>query len=91
MLKQSETLRIYAVESLFYSTGMVLTFSMVVNGLPLRKFSTICKAIEVWLKIIVSVKLIQPVTKLFPLLKETDELLLLLFHLADTAKKQNDR
>ncbi len=68
MLKQSETLR------------MVLTFAMVVNGLPLRRFLTIRKAIEVWLKIIVRSKLIQPSTKLSPLLQETDKLISILFH-----------
>ena len=79
MLKQSETLR------------MVLTFAMVVNGLPLRRFSTIRKAIEVWLKIIVKAKLIQPSTKLSPLLQETDKLISILFKSIDTAKKKNER
>ena len=79
MLKQSETLR------------MVLTFAMVVNGLSLRRFLTIRKAIEVWLRIIVKAKLIQPSTKLSPLLQETDELISILFKSIDTAKKKNDR
>ena len=79
MLKQSETLR------------MVLTFAMVVNGLPLRRFLTIRKAIEVWLKIIVKQKLIQPSTKLSPLLQETDELISILVKSIDTARKKNER
>ncbi len=79
VLKQSETLR------------MVLIFAMVVNGLPLRRFSTIRKAIEVWLKIIVGAKLIQPIIKLSPLLQETDELISILFKSIDTAKKKNER
>ena len=43
---------------------------------------------EVWLKIIVKAKLIQPSTKLFPLLRKTDELISILFKSIDTAKKQ---
>jgi len=47
---------------------------------------------EVWLKIIVKAKLIQPSTKLSPLLQETDELISILFRqLADTAKKNKER
>ena len=42
---------------------------------------------EVWLKIIIKAKLIQPPTKLFPLLQETDELISILFKSIDTAKK----
>ncbi len=43
---------------------------------------------EVWLKIIVLAKLIQPLTKLSPLLKESDELISILFKSIDTAKKK---
>lgn len=46
---------------------------------------------EVWLKIIVRAKLIQPITKLFPLLQETDELISILFKSIDTAKKKKER
>ncbi|MBL7149732.1 MAG: four helix bundle protein [Candidatus Cloacimonetes bacterium] len=46
---------------------------------------------EVWLKIIVKAKLIQPSTKLFPLLQETEELISILFKSIDTAKKKNER
>ena len=46
---------------------------------------------EVWLKIIIKAKLIQPSTKLSPLLQETDELISILFKSIDTAKKKNER
>ena len=46
---------------------------------------------EVWLKIIVQAKLIQPSTKLSPLLQETDELISILFKSIDTAKKKKER
>jgi len=46
---------------------------------------------EVWLKIIVKAKLIQPSTKLSPLLQETDELISILFKSINTAKKKNER
>ncbi len=46
---------------------------------------------EVWLKIIVKAKLIQPSTKLSPLLQETDELISILFKSIDTAKKNKER
>ncbi len=46
---------------------------------------------EVWLKIIVQAKLIQPSTKLSLLLQETDELISILFKSIDTAKKKKER
>lgn len=46
---------------------------------------------EVWLKIIIRVKLIQPVEKLFPILQETDELISILFKSIDTARKNKER
>ena len=46
---------------------------------------------EVWLKIIVRTKLIQPSTKLSPLLQETDELISILFKSIDTAKKKKEQ
>jgi len=46
---------------------------------------------EVWLKIIVKAKLIQPSTKLSHILQETDELISILFKSIDTAKKKNER
>ena len=46
---------------------------------------------EVWLKIIVKAKLIQPSTKLSPLLQETDELMSILFKSINAAKKKKER
>ena len=46
---------------------------------------------EVWLKIIIRAKLIQPSTKLSPLLQETYELISILFKSIDTAKKKKER
>jgi len=43
---------------------------------------------EVWLKIIIKAKLIQPSAKLSPLLQETDELISILFKSIDTVKKK---
>jgi len=45
---------------------------------------------EIWLKIIAKVKLIKPVSQLIPLLKETDELVAILFTSIETAKKKKD-
>jgi len=45
---------------------------------------------EVWLKIIVRAELIKPSTKLSSLLKETDELISIIFKSIDTAKKKNE-
>jgi len=44
---------------------------------------------DVWLKIIVKAELIKPTAKLTPLLKETNELISILFKSVDTAKKDN--
>ena len=44
---------------------------------------------EVWLKIIVRAKMIQPSEKVDSLLKETDELISIVFKSIDTAKKKN--
>jgi len=46
---------------------------------------------EVWLKLIVRTKLIEPSTKLAHLLQETDELISILFKSIDTAKKGKER
>ena len=46
---------------------------------------------EVWLKIIIKTKIIQPSAKLSPLLQETDELISILFKSIDTAKKNSER
>ena len=46
---------------------------------------------EVWLKIIIKAKTIQPSVKLSTLLQETDELISILFKSIDTAKKNNER
>ncbi|MFC1898139.1 four helix bundle protein [Candidatus Cloacimonadota bacterium] len=45
---------------------------------------------EVWLKIIVRTELIIPTTTLESVLKETDELISILFKSIDTAKKKNE-
>jgi len=44
---------------------------------------------DVWLKIIIKAELIKPTAKLTPLLKETNELISILFKSVDTAKKGN--
>jgi len=46
---------------------------------------------EVWLKIIIKAKTIQPSEELSTLLQETDELISILFKSIDTAKKNNER
>ncbi len=46
---------------------------------------------EIWLKIIVRAKLIKSSEQLEPLLKETDELIAILFKSVETAKKNKDR
>ena len=46
---------------------------------------------EVWLKIIIKAKTIQPSVKLSTLLQETDELISILFKSIDTVKKNNER
>ena len=46
---------------------------------------------EVWLKIMIKAKIIQPFTRLSTLLQETDELISILFKSIDTAKKNNER
>ncbi|MCF7958661.1 MAG: four helix bundle protein [Phycisphaerae bacterium] len=43
---------------------------------------------ETWLKVIIRSGLVQPSTKLEPLLQETDELISILFKSIDTAKKK---
>ena len=45
---------------------------------------------EVWLKMIIESKLIQP-TKLIPILKETDELISILFKSIETAQNKKER
>jgi four helix bundle protein len=46
---------------------------------------------EIWLKIIIQAKLIKPPEQLTPLLKETDELISILFKSIETAKKNKGR
>ena len=46
---------------------------------------------EIWLKVIMRAKLIKPAEQLAPLLKETDELISILFKSVETAKKGKDR
>ncbi len=46
---------------------------------------------EIWLKIILKAKMIKPVSKLTPLLQETDELVAILFTSVETAKKSKER
>ena len=45
---------------------------------------------EIWLKIIIKSELIQPMTKLAPLVQETDELISILYKSIETAK-QNEK
>ena len=45
---------------------------------------------EVWLKIIVKAELLKPITKMKPLLDETNELISILFTSIETAKKSKD-
>jgi four helix bundle protein len=42
---------------------------------------------EIWLKIIIRAKLVKPAEQLVPLLKETDELISILFKSVETARK----
>jgi four helix bundle protein len=44
---------------------------------------------EIWLKIIIKGKIIQPVEQILPILKETDELISILFRSIETAKKND--
>ena len=46
---------------------------------------------EIWLKIIAKAVLIKPASQLTPLLKETDELISILFKSIETAKKKKER
>ena len=46
---------------------------------------------EVWLKIIIEAELIKPSRKLQPLLKETDELISILFKSVETAKTKKSK
>jgi four helix bundle protein len=46
---------------------------------------------EIWLKVIQRAKMIKPASKLAPLIKETDELIAILFTSVETAKKSKAR
>jgi len=46
---------------------------------------------EIWLKVIQRGNMIKPSSKLAPLIKETDELIAILFTSVETAKKRNER
>jgi four helix bundle protein len=46
---------------------------------------------EMWLKILLKAEMIKPVSKLTPLLQETDELVAILFTSIETAKKRKGR
>lgn len=46
---------------------------------------------EIWLKTIQRGKMVKPASKLTPLLKETDELIAILFTSVETARKKKDR
>jgi len=46
---------------------------------------------EIWLKIIVKAGMIKPAVQLVPLLKETDELIAILFTSIETTRKRKDR
>ena len=43
---------------------------------------------EVWLKVIVRSEMIQPISKLYPLLEETNELISILFKSIETSRKK---
>ena len=46
---------------------------------------------DIWLKIMAKAQMIKPASKLGPLLKETDELISILFKSVETAKRKNER
>ena len=46
---------------------------------------------EIWLKIIAKAQMIESVSQLAPLLRETDELIAILFTSVESAKKSNER
>ncbi len=46
---------------------------------------------EIWLKVIQRAKMIKPASKLAPLIKETDELIAILFKSVETARKGKER
>ena len=46
---------------------------------------------EIWLKVIIRSKLIQPADQLAPLLQETDELIAILFKSAETAQNNKEQ
>jgi four helix bundle protein len=46
---------------------------------------------EIWLKIIIRAELVKPSEQLTPLLKETDEIISILFKSVETAKKNKER
>jgi four helix bundle protein len=46
---------------------------------------------EIWIKVIVRSKIINPPEQLAPLLKETDELIAILFKSVETAKRSKER
>ena len=46
---------------------------------------------DIWLKIIVRAEMIEPASQLAPILRETDELIAILFTSVETAKRRKDR
>ncbi len=46
---------------------------------------------ETWLKVIIRSEMVQPSTKLEPLIQETDELISILFKSIDTAKRKESK
>ena len=46
---------------------------------------------DIWLRIMAKAQMIKPASKLGPLLKETDELIPILFKSVETAKRKNER
>ena len=46
---------------------------------------------EIWVKIILRANMIEPASKLTPLVEETDELTAILFKSIETAKKRRER
>ncbi len=60
----------------------------------IHKFKVALKELresEIWLKIITKAKMIKPASQLIPLLKETDELVAILFTSIETAKKKKGK
>ena len=58
---------------------------------PLKVALKELRETEIWLKVVQKAKMIRPASKLVPLIKETDELIAILFTSVETAKKRKER